>query len=92
MSDKCICKTAVTERIGQVFVPDLKSRTYSEAYRFALDCPVHGIKVVSGEDRSEPPPKTKEEEKAEREEENKRNRKIRKQKRLDRKKGVTKNA
>ncbi len=47
----CICGKIKTDRIGEIAVPNRKERTI-KVYRFALDCPIHGIKVLSGEDRS----------------------------------------
>ena len=38
MTDKCICQTVATNEIGEVIDPH-----GFIIYRFALDCPIHGI-------------------------------------------------
>lgn len=42
---ECVCGSIITNRVGLVVHPK-----YGELYRFALDCPVHGIES----DRAEP--------------------------------------
>lgn len=42
---ECVCGSIITNRVGTVAHPK-----HGELYRFALDCPVHGIES----DRAEP--------------------------------------
>jgi len=76
----CICGKVVTDRIGEIAVPNRKERSI-KVYRFALDCPVHGIKVLEGEDRSVKKPV---EEPISRAEQNRINRQERRKRRLAR--------
>lgn len=48
---ECVCRTIVTNRIGTIAVPPKNPGEKWSQFRFALDCPVHGIKS----DRSEEP-------------------------------------
>lgn len=42
---ECVCGSIITNRVGTVVHPH-----HGELYRFALDCPIHGIES----DRAEP--------------------------------------
>lgn len=85
-NEQCICQTIQTNRIGEVYAP-VGANQHRLAYRFALDCPVHGIRTkVDGKWVQQDLPKTKEQKEEERIERNKEIRKERRRKRMAKKK------
>lgn len=84
-NEQCICTTVKTNRVGEVYVPAGHGQ-HQLAYRFALDCPVHGIrKKVNGEWVQQEPPQSKEQKEEERLKRNKEIRKERRRKRMEKK-------
>ncbi len=78
--EKCICGSVETDRIGEVYAP--RAGRFVLAYRFSLDCPVHGIReLIDGKWVQKEAPKTKEQKEADRVA---RNKEIRKERRLKR--------
>ena len=72
----CICGKIKTDRIGEIMVPNVKERSI-RVYRFALDCPVHGIKYRDGNQ-----PHAKPEPPVDQKEQNRINRELRRKRRL----------
>lgn len=40
---ECICQSSPARRIGIIYVPTGDDNQFKVAWRFALNCPVHGI-------------------------------------------------